>query len=304
MRFCEMEYALTANGKTEVFTPYLRLLRPPNLVTAAADILAGYAATTMAITPVLAFLVVGSMALYGGGVVLNDYFDRNLDALERPERPIPSGRVHPAGAAILGFFLLGAGIGAGWICSIHGGVIAAAIACCVLFYNAVAKHYRILGPVSMGTCRGLNLLLGLSAAPVVLGEKWALALLPLIYIAAVTMISTGEVNGGNRPTIFIATALVVSVCGGILFLGLDPKFKWVWAAPVVAFLCYRIMPPLWRAFREPLAANVRAAVKTGVLSLIILDAALATGYAGPLYGVAVLVLLIIAAALARIFAVT
>jgi 4-hydroxybenzoate polyprenyltransferase len=303
-RFFKMAFALTETRKIGILEPYVRLIRPPNLITAAADILAGYAVTGLAISSHLAFLVIGSMLLYAGGVVLNDYFDRKLDALERPERPIPSGRVRPVNAAILGLFLLAAGIGVSWISSIHGGVIAAAIAGCIVFYNAIAKHYIILGPIFMGTCRGLNLLLGLSAASAVLEGKWAIALLPLVYIAAITMISAGEVKGGKRSIIWVATALVISVLGGIALLCFDPNFKWGWALPVVAFLCYRIMPPIWRACRKPAAMNVRAAVKSGVLSLIVLDAALAAGYAGPLYGVAVLALLIIAAALAHIFAVT
>jgi 4-hydroxybenzoate polyprenyltransferase len=299
-----MACVLTETRRIGIVESYVRLLRPPNLVTAAADILAGYAATGLAVSSGLAFLVIGSMALYAGGVILNDFFDRSLDALERPERPIPSGRVHPANAAILGFILIAAGIGISWNCSVLGGVIATAIACCVVFYNAVAKHYKVIGPIFMGTCRGLNLLLGLSAAPAVLEGKWALALLPFIYIAAVTMISAGEVTGGKRSTILVAAALVISVLGGIALLGFDPSFQWAWALPVVAFLCYRIIPPIWRACRKPVASNVRAAVKSGVLSLIVLDAALAAGYAGPLYGVAVLALLIIAAALAHVFAVT
>jgi 4-hydroxybenzoate polyprenyltransferase len=284
--------------------PYLRLVRPANLVTAAADILAGYAAASIAVASDLAFLIISSMALYAGGVVLNDFFDRDLDLVERPERPIPSGMVRPLKAAILGFALLGAGIAIAWICSIQGGAIAAGIACCVVFYNAVAKHYKILGPVFMGTCRGLNFLLGLSAAPAMLEEKWAISILPLAYIAAVTMISVGEVKGGTRLTNRIAAVIVSLACGGILLLSLDKEFEWIWALPVVVFLFFRIMPPIWRSCREPTAANIRSAVKTGVLSLIVLDAAFAAGYAGPLYGAAVLALMLAAAALARVFAVT
>jgi 4-hydroxybenzoate polyprenyltransferase len=294
-------------SKTEgrgIIEAYVRLLRPPNLVTAAADILAGYAAAGVAVYAGLALLVLGSMALYAGGVVLNDYFDRRLDALERPERPIPSGRVRPAGAAIFGFVLLTAGMVTSRIYSLHAGSIAVAIACCIIFYNTVAKHHKVLGPVFMGICRGLNLLLGLSAVPAALGEKWALAFLPILYIAAVTMISAGEVRGGNRKTIQVAVVLVISVCCGIMLLGFDPDFNWKWALPMVALLCFRIIPPIGCAYRQPEAANIIKAVKRGVLSLIVLDAALAIGYAGPLYGVAVLALLIIAAILARIFAVT
>jgi hypothetical protein len=96
----------------------------------------------------------------------------------------------------------------------------------------------------------------------------------------------------------------MAVCCAIEFLGLNPVFQWAWALPVVLFLGYRVLPAMVRAHRNPVAANVRSAVKTGVLSLIVLDSAIAAGYAGPWFGVAVLALLGFAAGFARIFAVT
>jgi 4-hydroxybenzoate polyprenyltransferase len=299
-----MMFGIASTRKTEILRPYLQLMRLPNLATAAADILAGYAAGGLPVSPAIAWLVAGSVSLYAGGVTLNDFFDRRIDALERPERPIPSGRISPIDAAVFGYLLLGAGIFAAWICSATSGILAAAIACCVLFYNASAKRYAVLGPIAMGLCRGFNLLLGMSANPSMLPERWMLALLPIAYIAAITMLSAGEVKGGNRKNIFAASAIVVAVCCAIGFLSLNPVFQWAWALPVALFLGYRVLPALARAHRNPVAANVRAAVKTGVLSLIILDSAIAAGYAGPWYGFAVLALLGLAAGFARIFAVT
>ena len=64
-----------------------------------ADILCGFlvgAAISGAGEPnwfVLPWLLLSSAGLYLGGMVLNDVFDARLDAVERPERPIPSGRV-------------------------------------------------------------------------------------------------------------------------------------------------------------------------------------------------------------------
>jgi hypothetical protein len=290
--------------KNGLFHAYLQLLRLPNLVTAAADIIAGYAVAGVPVSAALAWLAGGSISLYAGGVVLNDFFDRRIDALERPERPIPSGRIRPVTAAIFGFMLLGAGVVAGWICSAPSGLVAGSIACCVLFYNACAKRYALAGPFVMGLCRGLNFLLGLSIAPGALAERWLLALLPIAYISAITLVSAGEVKGGTRKSIAAAAVMVLAVCCAILFLGFDPSFRWIWALPVVLILGYRVLPAMRRAYRDPGAMNLRAVVKTGVLSLIILDSAIATGYAGPWYGAAILALLGVAMVLARVFAVT
>jgi 4-hydroxybenzoate polyprenyltransferase len=299
-----MASSIAGTRKTGILRPRLQLMRLPNLITAAADILAGYAAGGLPISPVMAYLIGGSMSLYAGGVVLNDFFDRRVDARERPERPIPSGRIRPIEAAITGYSLLGIGIFLGCIGSLPAGIIAAGIAGCVIIYDAWAKRYVGMGPVVMGLCRGLNLLLGLSLAPAALAERWLLALLPISYIAAITMMSAGEVSGGNRKSIVAASAVSITVGIAIAALGWNPVFRWTWAAPIVLFFGYRILPPMVRAYRNPAAENIRAAVKTGVLSLIILDSAIAAGYAGPWFGAAGLALLGIAAGLARIFAVT
>ena len=73
-------------------------MRPANIVTAVADILAGIAmAGTLYfkqfdITAII-LLILSTAFLYGGGVVMNDVFDADLDKVERPERPIPSGLI-------------------------------------------------------------------------------------------------------------------------------------------------------------------------------------------------------------------
>jgi 4-hydroxybenzoate polyprenyltransferase len=87
-------------------------------------------------------------------------------------------------------------------------------------------------------------------------------------------------------------------------LALPLVWRAIWSIPFLALLGWRLLPSLWRAFKLPEAARLRAAVKAGVLSLVVLDAAVAAGFAGWLYGAAVLALLPVAGRLARVFAVT
>lgn len=176
---------------------WLQLLRPANVVTAFADVLAGWAVAGLAPSAGLAWLLGSTACLYAGGVVLNDVFDRHLDALERPERPIPSGKISPTTAGSIGVGLLLVGI----LAAAGGGatpaLVATGIAIAVLIYDGWGKHRVLLGPVNMGLCRALNLGLGISAAPAVLASHWPLMGLPLVYIAAVTVLSRGEAHGGN-----------------------------------------------------------------------------------------------------------
>lgn len=297
---------------------YLQLMRPANIITAWADILVGFAASgsvvilnqvvtgqaILASLVPLAWLFLATTGLYGGGVVFNDVFDAEVDALERPERPIPSGRASRQGATMLGSLLLVVGVVAASQVSWFSATLAATVAFAALLYDGLGKHNPILGPLNMGACRGGNLLLGVSAVPAMVGERWFLALIPIAYIAAVTALSRGEVHGGKGNTGVAALLLVGAVIGGMIALGLLQNYETLAALPFVALFAGRVLPPFVKAVREPTPEQIRTAVKVGVLSLILLDATVAAGFAGLPYGLLVLSLLPISFGLAQLFAVT
>ncbi len=282
----------------------LILTRPPNLVTSAADALAGFAASGALLGRALPLLALASVCLYGGGIVLNDVFDSALDARERPERPIPNGDISRRDASLLGIALLALGVGAALLVGPVSGLIAVAVALCAVLYDAWGKRQRPVGPLNMGLCRGLNLMLGVSAVPAMLSVRWPLALLPIAYIGAITAVSRGEVHGGKRVTGHFALALIVAMLVGLAGIGWPAPTRVVAQAPFLVFLAYRVLPPFWRAARRPEPAIIRLAIRAGVLSLIALDAALAAGYAGFWAGLGVIALLPVAGFLARKFAVT
>jgi 4-hydroxybenzoate polyprenyltransferase len=287
-----------------VLRGYLELLRPPNVMTAVADVLAGYAVTRLSNPRALPWLMGATACLYAGGVVLNDYFDRHLDAVERPERPIPSGRV-PAGAAgALGATLLTAGVALASRATMAAAVVAVLVAGFVLLYDTTTKRHGVLGPVNMGACRALNLLLGIAAAPQVMAGAWPLTLIPLVYIAAVTLVSRGEVHGGKRGAAMLA---LISLGGVILVLGAISAAAGTGrlaALAVTLLLAWRVLPPFWRVYQDPAPGGIRRAVKAGVLSLVLVDATLGAAFAGPVYGAAVLATAVVAMGLARLFSVT
>jgi 4-hydroxybenzoate polyprenyltransferase len=283
---------------------YLELLRPANVATALADVLAGYALTGLAPARPLGWLLVSTACLYAGGIVLNDVFDRRLDAVERPERPIPSGRVAASAAATLGGSLLAVGILAAAQATAPGAIVAAAITVAVLSYDAVTKPMAIVGPINMGLCRGLNFVLGLAAAPAALLVRWPLALIPWIYIVGVTVVSRGEVAGGTKRAAGIALGLVdVSLFALVWVTTLGPG-SLATAAVLLLILGWRIVPPFMAAWHDPGPAAARRAVRAGVLSLVLVDAVIATAYAGMIWGLAVLGTALAAGWLARLFAVT
>ncbi|MEP2348532.1 MAG: UbiA-like protein EboC, partial [Algoriphagus sp.] len=195
---------------------YLQLTRPANVVTAIADIWAGFAiagawafilsdwgSASNEFLVNLAWLSLSTIGLYAGGVAFNDVFDSELDAVERPERPIPSGRASKSGAAWMSLILLAVGVLAAAQVNLISAGIALAVALLAVLYDYWGKHQTILGPINMGLCRTGNLLLGVSVIPETLATFWPLGLIPLIFVAAITMISRGEVHGKNRNALFV-----------------------------------------------------------------------------------------------------
>jgi 4-hydroxybenzoate polyprenyltransferase len=283
---------------------YLELLRPPNIATALADVLAGFAVAGLLHPARLPWLLAATMCLYGGGIVLNDFFDRTVDAVERPERPIPSGRVSARHAASLGAILLTAGVVSAAQASRASAIVAVVTAAAILLYDSWGKRQTYVGPLNMGACRGLNLALGMSAAPAALAVSWWLGFIPLLYISAVTAVSRGEVHGGKSGAGRFALISLAVVLIALALVALRPGQWSAVGLGLLLVLAVRVLPPFWNAYRTPRPETVRGAVRTGVLSLVLLDAVIGAAYGGALYAATILATALGAGWLARRFAVT
>jgi 4-hydroxybenzoate polyprenyltransferase len=283
---------------------FLELIRPPNVATALADVLAGFAVAGLAAPRALPWLLLSTACLYAGGIVFNDVFDRKLDAVERPERPIPSGRVPVGHAAVLGAGLLGTGVLAAALAGGDAPLVAVAIVALVLLYDAWGKRVPLVGPINMGLCRGFNLLLGMAAVGGTVAANWPLALIAVTYIAAVTMVSRGEVSGGQRGVAVAAFVLILAALAALSGAAALARGSILAAFGFTLLLAWRVVPPFWRAARHLAPETARQAVRTGVLSLVLLDAVIAAAYAGIIYSLAVLATAVLAGRLARLFAVT
>lgn len=133
----------------------LRLGRISNLPTVWTNVLAAavIAGSAHRVSDIL-LVELAMTAFYVGGMYLNDFFDRQIDARERPGRPINAGEISAGAVSAIGFGLLAAGV----ILLIPFGV--AAISCGLLLAAMIVLYDlwhkgNAFGPVIMGSCRAL-----------------------------------------------------------------------------------------------------------------------------------------------------
>ncbi len=274
-------------------TAYLQLIRLPNVLTAAADSLAGWLLVGGSLAAPARWLplVGASMVLYASGMALNDVFDIEVDRAERPGRPLPSGRVSIRSAAWFG----GLGLLLGPALALAGGsvaatIVAAVLAGCILAYDAGIKHTP-LGPAFMGACRGLNLLMGMAHAPDLGGAiAWCAAAAYGLYVAGITVISRSETHEGDRRG--LVAGLVVQ---DLALLGLAAAamthHRFPYPAPdrpliplegvlVIALIAVVVNQAATAALKQPTPRSIQQTVKTGILSLVWLDVGLVAAVRG------------------------
>jgi 4-hydroxybenzoate polyprenyltransferase len=187
---------------------YLLLIRLPNLFTVPSNILTGYFTV---ISPAdnanilqLLCLIFSSVLLYVAGIILNDYFDIEVDRKERPFRPLPSGRIAKHKALLIAIISIIAANLLAFVVNWTSLVISASITLVIIAYDYRLKHNIITNPISMGSARFLNVILG--ASPVLGGLLVTghyslftillfIALSLFLYVAAISIISRKEVLG-------------------------------------------------------------------------------------------------------------
>lgn len=141
---------------------WAELLRVSALFTVPGDALAGAAARGLRPDRGTALAVGASLCLYEAGMALNDWADRDEDAIDRPHRPIPSGRIAPGAALAAAGALTAAGLGLAARAGRPALAVATGLAATVWAYDLRLKHTPA-GPAAMAAARGLDLLLGATA---------------------------------------------------------------------------------------------------------------------------------------------
>jgi 4-hydroxybenzoate polyprenyltransferase len=268
--------------------------------------LSGYfAAAAATVTQVedshLIALVASSSLLYIAGIVLNDYFDIEIDKRERPSRPLPSGNISKRNALTIAIVALLIANTLALVISVTSFAVSLALTLLIIAYDYRLKH-GLLGPFAMGGSRFLNVILG--ASPVLLylnNHSYAIvgaaASSVFVYIVSITILSKKEV-GIERPHYTLVSLMVFGLISVVAALGvLLLQLKWEFLLNLSIFAAAMAI-----TFKQHLAKelpSVQKAVRNMVISIIILDSVFVSGTAGLPYGLLILLLIAPAVVLAK-----
>ncbi|MEU9174956.1 SCO3242 family prenyltransferase [Streptomyces sp. NPDC048420] len=310
---------------------WAELLRVSALFTVPGDALAGAAATGMRPGRGTAYAVGASLCLYEAGMALNDWADRDEDAVERPHRPIPSGRIPPAAALGAAGLLTAAGLTLAARAGRPALAVASALAATVWAYDLRLKHTPA-APAGMAAARALDLVLGATATmsvpygqkpaepdrpPVTESAKLASLTVPqarhsvtpgavlrigtpaaalAAHTYTVTAVSRHEAYGGSTRTPLAALGATTTL--GLLLAHTRATARPLAALAAAAYVRTSALPYLHAAL-NPSAPLTQRAVGGGIRAVIPLQAALAARSGARVTPLAVLGLAPMARALAR-----
>jgi geranylgeranylglycerol-phosphate geranylgeranyltransferase len=173
----------------------VRLIRPINCVMMGLAVIVGAALADRGIfVQQLPNLLLGfstGFFLTGATMAVNDYYDREIDAINEPKRPIPSGAIAPREALTFALTLTVVGFLAAVATNWQSLVLAATSWAVFVLYTTKGKRTGFLGNLMVSTCIAVPFLYG----GFVVGE--GLAPVAGIFVAIVFLSNTGrEVTKG------------------------------------------------------------------------------------------------------------
>jgi UbiA prenyltransferase family len=247
----------------------LTLGRVSNLPTVWTNVVAGtvLAGGAWQSGRVVVVLLAASL-FYLGGMYLNDYFDRAIDARERPGRPIPAGDVSAGVVAAIGSGLLAAGVAVLLPTGFAATVIGLALVGLIVAYDRFHKNNPV-SPIIMGACR---MLVYLAAAAAVTGDVpgsvVGAGLALLAYVAGLTYAARQESldRVGN-----LWPLLVLSVP---MFLAMPALAGELWAVSIYLLLIGWTAFAVYQLARRPAPGAVPRAVGALIAGISLVDAAL------------------------------
>jgi UbiA prenyltransferase family len=279
---------------------YLVLVRLPNLFTLPSNILVGMATVSSLAFTLTSFtqfllLVTISVLLYCVGIVLNDLYDFDIDKKERPNRPLPSGKISRKSAIVLVAIFSTLAL----ILSLHvsfSTLVISSILFSVIFgYDKYLKNTQA-GPFTIASARVMNILLGTSVSLRSVDSYSQIVtltfvlIITFVYVSLIGFISRYEVHGFSDNTkLLLPPAIVATVIFSIILFTLMGFFK-LESLIILSLFSFIMIISFSRIYRRD-SGRTQQIVRNMILSIIVLDSTFLTGIIGIELGLVVLTLM-------------
>ena len=239
--------------------PFLLLTRISLAPSAAVDALIGISLGSAGYFPGFPLVLqacLASLCVFLGGMGLNDWADRKEDAIDRPERPIPSGAIGATRALAFSLILLVSGVALAFLIHPVAGATLGLVAVVAAGYDLLLRGPTI-GPLCLAFCRAGNLAFGIIVVRSSLGLPWndVFLLPPLaygLYVGLVSIVS-GYEDGArplqeSNPRFILSYAAVVLALMPLSGVALQPLTgQWPYGIALGLLISISAAVGLWRA---------------------------------------------------------
>lgn len=297
---------------------YLTLIRFPNLFTLPSNVFAGYFSThiqnDIEINSIVLVILV-SVCLYAAGVIFNDIADRQTDRKERPNRPIPSGKITQRNAILLALLLIVISITVSYFISVATLIIVFVLITSIFLYDFVLKN-SLFGPAAMSATRVLNIVLGSSSnlsnsidgeTDYVFYRLGLVCISEFIYISGITAISKYEIHKnqsfklGRLHALLFLSPIIIGVYA--VSIGLFNNNTWIYLFIFGSFILS--MLKVTTSKLSMTNAMLQKTISLLIIGIIVHDAVYIGGSLDSWYlGMSIFVLLVPAILLGKRFYVT
>ena len=266
---------------------YLQLVRFPGIFTVLSNVLLGFFVVQQSTFDwsSLGFLLATSGFLFFAGMVFNDFFDYNIDKIQRPERPLPSGKISKTHAFYLGIcFLVLANI-----CSAFVGfqtlLVSLSMTGFILLYDIKLKNIPAMGILNLSLIRFLNVILGATIVTLSI-EVFLIAIPVAILVAGISIFAKTESSQYSKRAEILNLIFIIITIFYVNLLAFGGEI--IFYVFIGIFISSIFVP--YYFYSEKTNTNHQKKVTFQLLSIIILDATLLTIYSELIFAILTLIL--------------
>jgi len=255
---------------------YLQLVRFPGIFTAFSNVLLGYSVVEgqQFGLYLLGPLLTTSGCLFLAGMSLNDYFDYEIDKKERPQRPIPSGKIPRVNALSLGIiFLISANISSIFV-GLETIIVTVVMSLLIFSYDFKTKKFPILGILTLSSIRFLNVILGTSIA---FNSEIVYIGIPLaVFVAGISIFARSESSVYSKKSEIINLIFIFATMLSVILIIID-KITIIQLGFIGLFILSVFIPYI--ILKDNTMKSVQKKITFQLLAIIILDATIMSAFA-------------------------